>query len=386
MTFTSDLFDPTQPDLTVSSTVATEAWQQSRSGGTPASSWNSYLNQLCLSTVLPWLQEGLPQAKVWTNPAALFSFWELVNGTAIAINHKRLVLIPSEALDTSELRVPQEWVDIPGWAVDYYLGVKVNPDDLQVQLWGYCTHQQLKTQGTYDDRDRTYALSEDNLISDLSLLWVVQQINPAEVTRVDLPALPTLPLAQANSLLERLGNPAVLQPRLAIPFETWGALIEHGGWRQRLAERRRSLPQRSILHWLERGVDRLGQSFGWEQIQFQPSLAAARGDDFAPSATLLVRPLMIASQPYELRILPLGQADLRVWRFELWGLSVGGLIPAGFKLRLLTEDLLPFEGSEDIASTAVEQLYIEVTLEPGEGIVWEVEPIPEAYDREILRF
>ena len=63
-----------------------------------------------------------------------------------------------------------------------------------------------------------------------------------------------------------------------------------------------------------------------------------------------------------------------------------GLIPAGFKLRLLTEDLLPFEGNEDSANTEVEQLYVEVTLEPGEGIVWEVEPIPEAYDREILRF
>jgi Protein of unknown function (DUF1822) len=385
MTFTPDLFDPTQPDLTVSARLAAAAWQQSRSGGTPASSWNGYLNQLCLSAVLPWLQAGLPQAKVWTNPATLFSFWELVNGTAIVINNKRLVLIPSEALDTSELRVPQEWVDIPGWAVDYYVGVKVNPDESQVQPWGYCTHRQLKTQGTYDDRDRTYALSEDKLIGDLSLLWVTQQINPAEVTQVELPALPALPLVQANNLLERLGNPAILQPRLAVPFETWGALLEHGGWRQRLAEQRRSIPQQSIWHWLERGVDRLGQSLGWEQIQLQPSLAASRGDAVSPT-TLLARQLTIASQPYELRIVPLGQADSRVWRFELRSLSVGGLVPAGFKLKLLTEDLRSFEGSEDSASTAIEQLYVEVALEPGEGIVWEIEPIPEAFDREILRF
>ena len=384
MTFTPDLFDPTQPDLTVSATIATEAWQ-SRSGGTPASGWNAYLNQLCLSAVLPWLQESLPQAKLWLNPATLFSFWELVNGTAIVINNKRLILIPTEALDSSELRVPQEWVDIPGWAADYYIGVKVNPDDLQIQPWGYCTHRQLKA-GTYDAGDRTYALGEEELVSDLSLLWVVQQINPQEVTKAELLTLPALPLAQAKNLLERLGNPAVLQPRLAVPFAIWGALIEHGGWRQQLAERRRSLPSRSIWQWLESGVDRLGQSLGWEQISFQPSLASARGAGENLSLTLLSRSLNIANQRYELRVLPLDREGMRVWRFELRSLSVGGLIPAGFKLKLLTEDLQPFEGNEDSANTAVEQLYVEVALEPGEGIVWEVEPIPEAYDREILRF
>jgi Protein of unknown function (DUF1822) len=384
MTFTPDLFDPTQPDLTVSATIATQAWQ-SRSGGTPASGWNAYLNQLCLSAVLPWLQESLPQAKVWLNPATLFSFWELVNGTAIVINHKRLVLIPTEALDSSELRVPQEWVDIPGWAADYYIGVKVNPDELQIQPWGYCTHRQLKA-GAYDAGDRTYALGEEELVSDLSLLWVVQQINPQEATKAELPALPALPLAQAKNLLERLGNPAVLQPRLAIPFAIWGALIEHGGWRQQLAEQRRSLPSRSIWQWLESGVDRLGQSLGWEQIGFQPSLASARGEVATQPPTMLVRSLSIANQRYGLWILPFDRQGIRVWRFELRNLAIGGLIPAGFKLRLLTEDLLPFEGNEDSADTEVDHLYVEVTLEPREGIVWEVEPLPEAYDREILRF
>jgi hypothetical protein len=55
-------------------------------------------------------------------------------------------------------------------------------------------------------------------------------------------------------------------------------------------------------------------------------------------------------------------------------------------LRLLTEDLQVFEGNEDVALTAKEQLYIDVTLAPGEGLVWEIEPFPENYDREILHF
>jgi hypothetical protein len=65
---------------------------------------------------------------------------------------------------------------------------------------------------------------------------------------------------------------------------------------------------------------------------------------------------------------------------------MGARIPSGFKLRLLTEDLQDFENNEDVATTAVDHLFVEVALEPGEGLVWEIEPMPENYDREILRF
>jgi hypothetical protein len=60
-------------------------------------------------------------------------------------------------------------------------------------------------------------------------------------------------------------------------------------------------------------------------------------------------------------------------------------IPGGFKLRLLTEDLQPFPDNEDVATTTVELLFVEVACEPAEGVVWETEPLPENYDREILR-
>lgn len=80
------------------------------------------------------------------------------------------------------------------------------------------------------------------------------------------------------------------------------------------------------------------------------------------------------------------EADATVWRFELRNLTVGAAIPGGFKLRLLTEDLQPFPNNENIAIAAIEQLYVEVALLPGKGIVWEIEPLPENYVREILRF
>ncbi|NET46215.1 DUF1822 family protein [Okeania sp. SIO2B3] len=63
-----------------------------------------------------------------------------------------------------------------------------------------------------------------------------------------------------------------------------------------------------------------------------------------------------------------------------------GLIPAGFKLRLLTENGENFENNEAVSTHAVEKLYVDVILEPGEGLIWEIEPIPDDFSREILRF
>jgi Protein of unknown function (DUF1822) len=81
----------------------------------------------------------------------------------------------------------------------------------------------------------------------------------------------------------------------------------------------------------------------------------------------------------------LRQLDTPVWRFELRSLS-GDPIPAGITLRLLTEDLQPFDNNQNTATEPVEFLYVDVMLEPGEGLVWEIEPTTEEYDREILQF
>lgn len=61
-------------------------------------------------------------------------------------------------------------------------------------------------------------------------------------------------------------------------------------------------------------------------------------------------------------ITPQGQPHITYWRFELRHTIIGAAIPGGLKLRLLTEDLQPFPNNEDMATTAMEQLYIEVAL------------------------
>ncbi|ARV60542.1 hypothetical protein BZZ01_19605 [Nostocales cyanobacterium HT-58-2] len=229
---------PTQLGLEVSSEVQNFSWQQSQSCTSPRSRWNTFLNQVCLSTFLPWLQtEYAPQATVWTDVIAHHSIWEAVNGTAIIMDTKRLILIPDKNLETRELRVPQEWIDIPNWAGDYYLGVQVNPDGEWLRIWGYTTHEQLKIQGSYNSEERVYCLDANQMVEDLNVLWVVRQLYPDEPTQAVIAPLPTLADTQVENLWQRLANPAIANPRLELPFELWGALLQRPDWQQRLSRR-----------------------------------------------------------------------------------------------------------------------------------------------------
>ncbi len=366
--------------------IQAQTWQQSHALATPNSQWTAYLNQLCWQTLLPWLQEDyLPTATVTPHVVSLPTFWELTTGTALRLNDRRIILIPTETIDLDEFRIPQEWVDIPTWAGDYYLSAQVNPDEGWVRVAGLATHRQVKTQGLYDMGDRTYTLSDTDLTPDFSSIWVAQQLAPTENLRSELSPIAALSPTQADNLLERLGNPTVLTPRLAVPFEQWAGLLNHGGWRQQLAERRWGVVGvRSPVQWLQSGLSTLAQSLGWQAVTLQPGMAGARGEG-QESGVGWGQSLLIQDQPYELRLSCLDPAQ-NTWRFELQSLVPGGQIPTGFVLRLLTEDLQPFEGNEDRAMTPVDRLFLEVALESGEGLVWEVEPMPQGYDCEILRF
>ncbi|MEO0536560.1 MAG: DUF1822 family protein [Cyanobacteria bacterium P01_A01_bin.123] len=387
MVFNLDRFNPTQLSLEITPDLQDQAWAQSRMLATPQSQWQGYLNSLCLQTLLPWIQtEQAPMAQSIVPSAALPSFWELVNGSAIALGSQRLVLIPTEAIDNDELRVPQEWIDISTWRGDYYWGVQVEPDAGWVQVFGFATHQQLKQAGDYDWRDRTYALSELDLIADLSVLWTARQAQAPIVTQAECPPLAHLTTPQAHQLMQRLGDTDLQQPRLSIPFTQWAALIAHGGWRQQLAEQRWGLTaQRQVSDWLVVGIRQLASQFGWQQIDWQAAPAVGRGGTTDAPTAGFSRQLSVEQVPYELRILPIDAAT-NSWRFELRCLVPGRPLPAGLQLYLLTEDLQPFEGNEEVAEQPVEQLSIEVVLASGEGLVWGMVPTPDQYDVEILRF
>jgi hypothetical protein len=325
-----------------------------------------------------------PDAKVSPNIASLPSFWELFNGTPITFDNYRLILIPTLAVDGDELRVPQEWVDIPELAADYYIAVEVNPDDNLIKIFGYTTHEKLKNKGLLDNNDRNYSLESEDLIDDINVLGVAQQFNTSETLRAEISPLESIPETQAKNLLERLGNPEVKFPRLEIPFSIWGSLITQSSWRKKLYAKRQGLPiEQSITQWLQSGITNLSQIWGWEKKEF---VMASGGMRSSASVQGLARELTIADNTYELRIFPRQAGEDIIWRFELRNPVSGGEIPAGFKLRLLTEDLEEFENNEDIATVSTDVLYVEVILEPGEGLVWETQPVAEDWEREILRF
>jgi hypothetical protein len=333
--------------------------------------------------------EFAQQAKLSPSTTALPSLWELINGCSITITDgTKFILVPSEDIDLSEIRVPQEWVDIPSWAGDYYLGVQVQPDEGFVRVWGYCTHASLKNNLNYDAPWRTYSLDSEDLITDLSILTIAREFCPLQTTRSQIAPLEKLTITQAQNLITRLGNPQIIMPRLKIPFAMWGALIEHQGWRNSLYERRLGLTEQwNVIEWLRTGISQTAQQFGWGSFDLQTSTAGARSiEEVEQSGKILSRQLTIAGQSYLLSIIPQNEAEGIIWRFVLCNAAPGGFIPGGFKLRLLTEDLQPFPNNEDIATTAVEQLFVEVILQPGEGIVWEVEPIAQNCESEILRF
>ena len=236
MTFTPTT-EATEWSLKIPSDVQTQCWQASRRQAVESSQWNAYLNRLCLNAVLGWLQDDGVAATVWLGLAKLPAVWEFVNGAVLTIGSERWVLIPTESIE-DDLEVPQEWVDIPSWAGDYYLGIQVRPDGESLRVWGYTTHRELKQRGAFDADDRLYCLDGSAMIQDMDSFAVVRSRWNQAQTRAEVPALAEVPAAQAENLGQRLGNRSVRFPRLAVPFALWGALLESEAGRQGLYQQR----------------------------------------------------------------------------------------------------------------------------------------------------
>ncbi|MBC7882858.1 MAG: DUF1822 family protein [Anaerolineae bacterium] len=385
-------------DLSVADPLDPNSWwldiaptfrEPTGSYSTPAARWNAFLNQAALKTLLPWLRkEYIPRLHPWPEGALMPTFWECCNGTAINNSQTRIVLIPSEAVDIDELRVPQEWVDIPNWVADFYLAVQVDVDGHRLRVWGYTTHKHLKECGEFDHSDRSYNLAESKLLKNLNAVWVAREFEVQEVLRSQPMALPALRKAEADHLLELLGTSELCNPRMEVSFARWGALLEHGGWRKRLYEKRvRQADQWSVVDWLTQGMSAMAQEVGWRAGSLQlagargAAVACAKGIDFPSGIGDFNRSLRIAEQIYTLQVIP--EAE-NTYRFRLTG--VEGYVPRSFTLRLLTEDLRPFPHNEVTALENTTELVVTVIVEPDEGLVWEIEPTPEDYERETLKF
>ncbi|NEQ30756.1 MAG: DUF1822 family protein [Leptolyngbya sp. SIO4C5] len=323
--------NPVQPVLALPPDLA--VWQQCQSLAEPAERWRRYLHQIGLAALRPWFQEefgspvhGWPAADAW-------NICQVVDGLALTLGQRRIVVLLSETIDTARVQVPQEWIDIPGWTADYYVAAHVDVDAQRLVLWGYAPYTQVKTQGAYEPRDRTYSLSDIDLIQDFSVFWVAQQLEQPQT--VSIPALPLLPAAQAESLIERLAG--VVEPRLEIPFGQWGALLSQERWRQQLWQRRQGIVPVDLSRW----VSQLFEP-GWRSLEsLLPQTPALGFRSAAMSNEAISRGKPIVLDPARgelvlvLRVTPAG--DRRRISIQLFPLQ-DTLLPSGVILGLELPD------------------------------------------------
>jgi Protein of unknown function (DUF1822) len=325
------------------------------------------LNQWCLKGFLDWAREYLDLDEVptiWPSEAELPSIWEFLTGTAIALGNKRLVLLPSDALDTEELTVPQEWVDIPEWKADYYVGVQVNPEAGWMQIWGYTSHRTLKTKGEYDPIYLTYGLERDLMLSDIDVLWVACSLDLNET--VEIESIPVLSTAEANRFCGQLSQLSPYSPRLDLGFQSWAALITNDLWRQRLYQARLERAgvaiatpepaaistsisaqplQNAVINvalWLQDQVDQVAQELSWVLLPaFAVEPIGLRGTrEFQALETILAQlertgariPETARSACQDLQV---GATQLRLYAVT-WPLVSADKIPEWFLLLILS--------------------------------------------------
>jgi Protein of unknown function (DUF1822) len=246
---------------------------------------NASLNVVCLSAFITWANQNLTlehSPTVWPNEAGLSEIWEVVNGTAILLNGSRLVLLPSDAMDTEAFTVPQEWVDIPSWRAEYYLPMQVNVEENWICLWGYVLHSQLKAHGDYDPIYRMYSVDRDWVIPDLDLFWQAQKIGIQEqdfVASVD-----GLLQSQIDRFIQFLSQPSPYSPRLDLDFAQWAMMLERADLRQKLYQQRlqnvTSPVQSRMINtglWLKDKIDDFTQELSWVLLpKLTPELGLMR--------------------------------------------------------------------------------------------------------------
>ncbi|MEL6223733.1 MAG: DUF1822 family protein [Cyanobacteria bacterium J06626_14] len=231
--------------LDVSAEQVADSRDHSQRTATPLSQRQAFLNHLCLHVMLPWLQAEYDTRIVpWPHPETLSSIWEMIDGVAIAFSNVRVLLVPSETIDTDGVSIPQEWVDIPSWAADYYIAVQINLEHSYLRAWGYTSHTQLKQKGTYDAMDRTYDIRREWLGQDFNVFWVTCQRCPEKANQEvrysacrssDIQCSDLLEFNSENAIRHLLQRPL---PRLSLPFDQWSRLIQDHAWRQQFYEQR----------------------------------------------------------------------------------------------------------------------------------------------------
>jgi hypothetical protein len=177
----------------------------------------------------------------------------------------------------------------------------------------------------------------------------MQQLR-GEATRTRVPTLPDLTSEQAESLMPQLGDAAIALPRLEIPFEQWGALLEQDRWLQQLCQRRQSpadaqestrqaIASVNLSQWWHNVFEA-----GWQAIEDflggQPELAFNfRQADATQELVRRVKPIQLGAElpAVYLVVMLETEADgrMRIW-VQILPQPGEAYLPANLRLELLS--------------------------------------------------
>ena len=332
------------------------AWQQTAVSNyqNATARHRAFVNCLCLNTLVKWLEDEPDLREKFEIPSRtpdLHRQWELVNGIELTFDRTRVVLIPWEQGSIDEFRIPQEWLDIPNWAANYYLPVQVNLSENWLRIWGFSSYEKIRAKAQFDSIDRTYCLYNRDLIADINVMWVAQELCAPALPQVK--PLPSLSEAQAREIIAQLSKTNVYSPRLDINFADWGAILASDKYRSILYERIQNV-QSNLMENTEKTVNNLSSWFnnifdaGWRSVDdllsltdtkaFQLRSDSVLNEVCVKGAKLIDLGMQLESQSVALLIGLSPQVDNKVGiRVQLHPASGENYLPANMKLTLLSE-------------------------------------------------
>jgi hypothetical protein len=339
--------DPTDWAYPISPPIIELAQRDQRQQRTAWAQWNAYLNSLCLHSCLTYFQAETAISP--PDPARTQRIWTYLNGSLITAGSTRIALIPTESVDRLTLEVPQEWVDLPSWAADYYLSIQFSPDYDAIEILGYTTHKYLQQQGERNDRHRLYNLPSHQLMPDLNLLWLTHKGYSRSQTQGALAPLPALSPQQTEMLMQRLDDPITALTRTDIPFRLWGALLDSPTWHHRS-------PITQLSKWLQAQIDG-----SWQAVEAilhpQQIITTRRSPDLAASSGIDRAKILTFSQGSIALIMGINAIEGGEFRIDLHIYPAGGQpqLPGTTRLRLLQSAV----EMTQIQATATETIHLQ---------------------------
>jgi hypothetical protein len=364
-------FDATDWIQSIPAPTNRQAWDRSRRQTNAWAQWNAYLNQICLAVCLENFKADFGLDVVGLDDRTNDRTWGLVNGSVVTVGGHRIALIPSEVVDQSELEVPQEWVDIPSWAADYYLAIYLMPDMQSLHIAGFATHHQLKQEARLDFGQRSYHLGIEALTQDLNLLGISTASYTIAQTRAAIEPPAPLSDTQAQNLIQRLGSPTELLPRLEVPFALWAALLDQPKHHAALYRQRQGETSLNLGAWLQGQFDR-----AWLPIEAalgpQNLAVTTRGNSTEVAAPVVQRVKVLdmgnGSVGLLIKLTPVSDAEARI-EVQVHPIGEALHLPGETELRLLSP-----EGEEIVQAkaTVTETIRLQFRASYGEAFQLEV--------------